>query len=82
MFVLHCRSILSAHHVCFAVGHSAVITEVNNHKKDITAMMKSQIARTVVQSYTQPSVEVVMVNVESGFELSNLQQEPSPWEDM
>ncbi|MBR5808399.1 MAG: hypothetical protein IKY24_07245 [Alistipes sp.] len=45
-------------------------------------MMKSQIARTVVQSYTQPSVEVVMVNVESGFELSNLQQEPSPWEDM
>ena len=33
MFVLHCRSILSAHHVCIAVGHSAVITEVNNHKK-------------------------------------------------
>ena len=45
-------------------------------------MMKIQTAHKVVQSYTQPSIEVVEVIVESGFELSNLQQEPSPWEDM
>ena len=45
-------------------------------------MMKNQTLCMVAHSYTQPSIEVVMINVESGFELSNSQQEPSPWEDM
>ena len=45
-------------------------------------MKMFQIARRAVQSYTQPSVEVVIVEVEYGFQLSNSQQVPSPWEDM
>ncbi len=45
-------------------------------------MSRTKIACGVAQCYVQPSIEVVMVNVESGFELSNSQQEPSPWEDM
>ena len=45
-------------------------------------MMKCQTVCMVARSYTQPSIEVVMINVESGFELSTSQQEPSPWEDM
>ena len=32
--------------------------------------------------YTQPSIEVVRVDVESGFGDSYSQQEPSPWDDM
>lgn len=32
-------------------------------------------------AYEAPSMEMVGVVVESGFELSN-NQEPSPWEDM
>ena len=32
-------------------------------------------------AYKSPSIEMVCVAVEGGFELSN-NQEPSPWEDM
>ena len=35
-----------------------------------------------LQEYVHPSLEVVMVEVEVGFRESNLQQEPSPWDDM
>ena len=34
------------------------------------------------QNYTQPTIEVAMVEVEAGFEFSYSQQVPSPWEDM
>ena len=60
--------------------HSVVITKVNN--QNVTNMTRNEIARRVVYSYTQPAVEVVMVEVEYGFQYSNSQQEPSPWEDM
>ena len=45
-------------------------------------MRRTKTVCGVAQCYVQPSIEVVMVNVEAGFELSNSQQEPSPWEDM
>ena len=35
----------------------------------------------IVRNYEAPSFEVVSVEVEYGFSLSN-NQEPSPWEDM
>lgn len=44
-------------------------------------MRKNQVSHQQVQSYVRPSVEVVAVAVEHGFETSN-NQEPSPWEDM
>lgn len=34
------------------------------------------------KDYKQPTIDVIMVAVEEGFELSYSQQEPSPWEDM
>ncbi len=34
------------------------------------------------QDYSQPLLEVVMVEVEVGFRQSDSQQEPSPWDDM
>ena len=34
------------------------------------------------RNYTQPTLNVVAVVAERGFELSNSQQQPSPWEDM
>ena len=34
------------------------------------------------QDYRRPTIDVVMVEVEAGYELSFSQQEPSPWEDM
>ena len=43
-------------------------------------MRNKQIVCNQPQSYAQPSIEVIMVEVESGFQLS--QQAPSPWEDM
>ena len=61
---------------------NVVIAKVNNHKIDSTTMIRLQSASIAAQRYTQPSIEVVMVYVESGFELSGSQQEPSPWEDM
>ena len=32
--------------------------------------------------YVQPTIDFVVVAVEEGFQQSNSQQQPSPWEDM
>ena len=45
-------------------------------------MKKFCIEHQTMRSYAQPSLEVVQVEVEAGFQLSNPQQAPSPWEDM
>ena len=45
-------------------------------------MSRNCIVCYAPQSYCQPSLEVVEAYVEAGFELSDSQQEPSPWEDM
>jgi hypothetical protein len=45
-------------------------------------MKRFCIEHQAVQSYVQPSLEVVLVEVEVGFRESDSQQEPSPWDDM
>ena len=35
-----------------------------------------------MRDYIQPTIDLIMVEVEAGFELTNSQQAPSPWEDM
>lgn len=34
------------------------------------------------KDYIQPAIDFVVVAVEVGFQQSNSQQQPSPWEDM
>ena len=45
-------------------------------------MKKFCMEHRTMQSYVQPLLEVVLVEVEVGFRESNSQQEPSPWDDM
>ena len=54
----------------------------NIKHKHIMIMSRNCIVNYAPQSYCQPSLEVVEAYVEAGFELSDSQQEPSPWEDM
>ena len=35
-----------------------------------------------MRDYIQPTIDLIMVEVEAGYQLSFSQQEPSPWEDM
>ena len=35
-----------------------------------------------MRDYIQPTIDLIMVEVEAGYELSFSQQDPSPWEDM
>lgn len=73
----------------YAVGgslwHSLVVcvTE-NDYSQTInlhSVMEKILTYCAALRDYVRPSLEVVCVEVERGFAISN-NQEPSPWEDM
>ena len=75
-------------HCLYAVGgslwHSLVVCVTENDYSqtlNLHNIMKKNSACHAQRDYAQPSLEVVCVEVEHGFELSN-NQEPSPWEDM
>lgn len=51
------------------------------HNINLHSSMKKIMHQRNVRNYEAPSLEVVSVEVEQGFSLSN-NQEPSPWEDM
>lgn len=44
-------------------------------------IMETKSSLGALRNYVKPSMEVICVEVEGGFSLSN-NQEPSPWEDM
>ena len=52
------------------------------HKKlNLHNVMKNRANNGILHDYAKPSIEVIYVEVEGGFSISN-DQEPSPWEDM
>lgn len=54
---------------------------INNSK--ILSPMKNTIAAPICErTYLSPTVELLAVEIEAGFALSDNQQEPSTWEDM
>ena len=75
-------------HRLYAVGgswwHSLVVYVTENDYSqtiNLHSVMKKISACCALRDYVRPSLEVVCVEVERGFAISN-NQEPSPWEDM
>lgn len=75
-------------HRLYAVGgslwHSLVVCVTENDYSqtiNLHSVMKKISACCALRDYVRPSLEVVCVEVERGFAISN-NQEPSPWEDM
>lgn len=67
-------------------GHNIVVmvTENDSFHKPLNSqfiMQTKNFSTRNKYAYKSPSIEMVCVAVEGGFELSN-NQEPSPWEDM
>lgn len=50
--------------------------------KKYKTMIQKKSMHQDLKSYLPPVIEVMEVKVESGFAVSDSQQEPSPWEDM
>ena len=52
-----------------------------SQKLNLHNVMKNRANNGALHDYAKPSIEVIYVEVEGGFSISN-DQEPSPWEDM
>ena len=67
-----------------SIWHSLVVcvTENDNSQNiNLHNVMEKKSSFGASRNYVKPSLEVICVEVEGGFSLSN-NQEPSPWEDM
>ena len=53
-----------------------------NNSKILLPMKTTFAAPNCERTYLSPTVELLTVEIEAGFALSDNQQEPSPWEDM
>ena len=53
-----------------------------NNSKILLPMKTTFAAHNCERTYLSPTVELLTVEIEAGFALSDNQQEPSPWEDM
>ena len=67
-----------------SIWHSLVVYVTENDYSqtfNLHSIMETKSSICALRNYVKPSLEVISVDVEGGFSLSN-NQEPSPWEDM
>ena len=67
-----------------SIWHNLVVCVTENdysQNLNLHNVMKNITRIGAMRDYVKPSCEVIYVEVEGGFSLSN-DQEPSPWEDM
>ena len=82
-----CKGRYMVHRLYTVVGsiwHSLVVYVTENDYSQtfkLHSVMEKKSSHGALRNYVKPSLEVICVEVERGFSLSN-NQEPSPWEDM